>query len=67
VGLNKEKTGLTFRSKSAPACLAADGARGRVQGSGQSGYAQGNGAVVCTKKELSALDQGTVIVPVWAI
>ena len=28
---------------------------------------RGTGAVVCTKKELSALDKGTMIVPVWAI
>ena len=28
---------------------------------------RGTGAVICTKKELSALDKGTMIVPVWAI
>ena len=28
---------------------------------------RGTGAVVCTKKELSALDRGTMIVPAWAI
>jgi len=28
---------------------------------------RGTGAVICTKKELSALDKGTLIVPVWAI
>ena len=28
---------------------------------------RGIGAVICTKKELSALDKGTMIVPVWAI
>ena len=28
---------------------------------------RGVGAVVCTKRELSALDKGTMIVPVWAI
>ena len=28
---------------------------------------RGTGAVVCTKKEISALDKGTLIVPVWAI
>ena len=28
---------------------------------------RGTGAVICTKKDLSALDKGTMIVPVWAI
>ena len=28
---------------------------------------RGTGAVVCTKKELAALDKGTMIVPIWAI
>jgi predicted AAA+ superfamily ATPase len=28
---------------------------------------RGTGAVICTKKELSALNKGTMIVPVWAI
>jgi predicted AAA+ superfamily ATPase len=28
---------------------------------------RGVGAVICTKKELSALDKGTMIIPVWAI
>ena len=28
---------------------------------------RGTGAVVCTRNELSALDKGTMIVPVWAI
>ena len=28
---------------------------------------RGTGAVVCTRKELSGLDKGTMIVPVWAI
>jgi predicted AAA+ superfamily ATPase len=28
---------------------------------------RGIGAVICTKKELSALNKGTMIVPVWAI
>jgi len=28
---------------------------------------RGAGAVICTKKELSALDKGTMIVPVWTI
>jgi hypothetical protein len=28
---------------------------------------KGTGAVICTKRELSALDKGTMIVPVWAI
>ena len=28
---------------------------------------RGTGAVICMKKELSALDKGTMIVPVWAI
>jgi len=28
---------------------------------------RGTGAVICTKKELSALDKGTMIVPVWSI
>ena len=28
---------------------------------------RGTGAVICTKKELSALDKGTMIVPVWAL
>jgi len=28
---------------------------------------RGVGAVICTRKELSALDKGTMIVPVWAI
>ena len=33
----------------------------------KAGLPRGMGAVVCTKKELSALDRGTMIVPVWAI
>jgi predicted AAA+ superfamily ATPase len=28
---------------------------------------RGTGAVICTRKELSAFDKGTMIVPVWAI
>jgi len=28
---------------------------------------RGPGAVICTRKELSAFDKGTMIVPVWAI
>jgi len=28
---------------------------------------RGSGAVICTKKEISALDKATMIVPVWAI
>ena len=28
---------------------------------------KGNGAIICTKKELSALDKGTMIVPAWTI
>jgi len=28
---------------------------------------RGVGAVICTRKELSALDKGTMVVPVWAI
>ncbi|MDR0446199.1 MAG: ATP-binding protein [Oscillospiraceae bacterium] len=28
---------------------------------------RGSGAVICTRRELSALDKGTMIVPVWAI
>jgi hypothetical protein len=28
---------------------------------------RGTGAVICTKKELSVLDRGTMIVPVWSI
>ena len=28
---------------------------------------KGTGAVICTRRELSALDKGTMIVPVWAI
>jgi predicted AAA+ superfamily ATPase len=28
---------------------------------------RGSGAVICPKKELSALDKGTMIVPIWAI
>jgi len=28
---------------------------------------RGTGAIICTKKELSALDRGTMVVPVWAI
>ena len=28
---------------------------------------RGTGAVICNKKEISALDKGTMIVPVWAI
>jgi predicted AAA+ superfamily ATPase len=29
--------------------------------------ARGNGAVICTKKELSAVDRNTLIVPIWII
>jgi predicted AAA+ superfamily ATPase len=28
---------------------------------------RGTGAIICTKRELSAMDKGTMIVPVWAI
>jgi len=28
---------------------------------------RGTGAVICIRKDLSALDKGTMIVPVWAI
>ena len=33
----------------------------------KSSVPRGTGAVICTKKELSALDKATMIVPVWAI
>jgi len=33
----------------------------------KSGMARGVGAIVCTKKELSAIDRNTLIVPVWMI
>jgi len=33
----------------------------------KAGMPRGMGVIVCTKKELSALDRGTMIVPVWAI
>lgn len=28
---------------------------------------RGNGAIICTKQELSAIDRKTMIVPVWTL
>jgi predicted AAA+ superfamily ATPase len=33
----------------------------------KSSIARGSGAIICTKKELSAIDRNTMIVPVWMI